>query len=380
MHPLVQFPLLCIAFVIGIAISAGFIYLLYFLLTLPLRRKERARRILDLLELGLNDGRTPESALIDAAQCRDASLSAAFRRLAGRLKTGTRLSEALDQTPELLPPQVAAMLQAGERAGNVRNILPACRQVLQDSVSQVRSAINYVVFLGFAVTPLSVLLPFAISIVVLPKYKEVLIAMTPDGEIPPFTRLIFAGREPLMWIQVAIIFFIWLLILAYIAGPRLRGVLPGVVDRIQFHLPWRRRRLQRDFSAMLAVLLDSGVPESEAVRLAADATANRILRRRAEKVCAKLARGTRLPEAIRDLDESGELQWRLANALQRGRDFLRALAGWHEALDAKAFQLEQTAAQITTTALVLLNGFIIACIVIAVFLALINFLNQMTLW
>jgi type II secretory pathway component PulF len=41
------------------------------------------------------------------------------------------------------------------------------------------------------------------------------------------------------------------------------------------------KKLQRTFSAMLAVLLDGGVPEAEAVRLAGDCTANEICRRRA---------------------------------------------------------------------------------------------------
>jgi len=145
-------------------------------------------------------------------------------------------------------------------------------------------------------------------------------------------------------------------------------------------LPWRRKRLQRDFSAMLALLLDAGVPESEAVQLAGDCTANRVMQRRAEQVRARLQRGIKLPEAIAALDESGELRWRLANALRRDGGFAAALTGWHEALDAKAFQSEQTAAQITTTGLVLLNGGIVACIVIGMFLALIQLLNQATLW
>jgi type II secretory pathway component PulF len=80
------------------------------------------------------------------------------------------------------------------------------------------------------------------------------------------------------------------------------------------------------------------------------------------------------------LDDSGELQWRLSNALRGTGGFARALTGWHEALDAKAFQLEQTAAQVTTALLVLLNGFIVACILIGMFLPLIQLLNRATLW
>lgn len=97
-------------------------------------------------------------------------------------------------------------------------------------------------------------------------------------------------------------------------------------------------------------------------------------------MCAQLAQGVKLPEAIRTIDDAGELQWRLTNALQRGRGFLSALNGWHEALDSKAFQQEQTAAQITTTALVLFNGFIVAAIVIGMFLPLIALINAATLW
>ena len=80
------------------------------------------------------------------------------------------------------------------------------------------------------------------------------------------------------------------------------------------------------------------------------------------------------------MDDSGELRWRLANALQGRGNFLRALMGWHEALDAKAFQEEQAAAQLTTTGLVLFNGVMVASIVIAVFLVLIQLLNEAVLW
>jgi type II secretory pathway component PulF len=153
-----------------------------------------------------------------------------------------------------------------------------------------------------------------------------------------------------------------------------------VPDWIHFHLPWRRKRLQRDFSAMLAILLDAQVPETDAVALAAESTANSVISRRAKIICAELARGIKLPDAIRAIDDAGELQWRMTNALRRGSGFLSALNGWHEALDSKAFQQEQTAAQITTAALVLFNGLIVASIVIGLFTPLIALMNTATLW
>jgi hypothetical protein len=60
-------------------------------------------------------------------------------KLAARLREGVRLSQALDEVPDLLPPQVAATLRVGEEVGDVRKVLPACRGLLRDADSQTRN-------------------------------------------------------------------------------------------------------------------------------------------------------------------------------------------------------------------------------------------------
>jgi len=379
-----QVALALFSLIVGLAIEWGIVYTLYFLITLPMRRNERARLFLDLLDLGLKDGQTPENAILNAASSNDASLGVRFHLLAAHLQNGLRLSAALAHVPRLLPAQVVAMLNTGERIGDMKKVLPACRRLTGDGVSQVRGALNYVLILGLAVAPTALVLAAMLNLMVIPKFKEVFEGMLEGAMLPGFTRALFAGHQYIFLAQIIVILVVWLLTFAYLGGPRayrwFRFLLPGVPDWIQYHLPWRRKRLQRDFSSMLAILLDAHVPESEAILLAADSTANGIILRRGEKIRARLAQGVKLPEAIRALDDTGELQWRLANALRRGRDFLSALNGWHEALDSKAFQQEQAAAQITTTALVLFNGFIIAAVVIGMFLPLIALLNHMTLW
>ena len=54
--------------------------------------------------------------------------------------------------------------------------------------------------------------------------------------------------------------------------------------------------------------------------------------------------------------------------------------GWFEALDAKAFQQEQAAAQTLTTALVLWNGFVVGAFVIGMFNLLTNMVEEAVLW
>jgi type II secretory pathway component PulF len=143
-------------------------------------------------------------------------------------------------------------------------------------------------------------------------------------------------------------------------------------DRILFALPWRRRRLQRDFCATLSLLLDTETPERTAVALAAEATASHVFIGRARRALADLAAGKPLREALRRIDNAGEFSWRLANAAAHPDGFLAALSGWMEALEAKAFQQEQTASQLITTGLVLCNGVVVGLIAAGIFTVLIS--------
>src|SRR5215813_6237082 len=94
---LIFLVVLCVAF--SAVLSLASLYAMYFLLTLPMRRNERGRLFIDLLELGLKDGRTPEVAISEAASTRDLSLGARFHLLSAYLAQGLRLHEALVQVP-----------------------------------------------------------------------------------------------------------------------------------------------------------------------------------------------------------------------------------------------------------------------------------------
>ncbi len=177
---------------------------------------------------------------------------------------------------------------------------------------------------------------------------------------------------------------VWCAALVYIDGPKLFAFFDKWVSPLNhwliYALPWRRKRLQRDFSGMLAILIDAGMPEPEALTSAADCTANKIFQRRAQRAVAGLQQGMKLGDAVQMVDDSGEFHWRLTNALHAHDGFFKAIAGWNESLDAKAFQQEQATAQTVTTGLVVLNGVLVGFIVISVFSVLISIINAGVLW
>jgi type II secretory pathway component PulF len=131
---------------------------------------------------------------------------------------------------------------------------------------------------------------------------------------------------------------------------------------------------------MLGLLLDAGLPEPQAVTLAAHSTANAVFICRAGAVVEQLAAGRRLTDAIAALDDSGEFVWRLQNAARGHGGFGVALTGWHEALEAQAYQQEQAVSQIISTLLVVGNGGLVALIAVGVFQALTTIVWEASLW
>lgn len=369
--------------VIGLVLLLGLpVWLVYFLVSLPLRRLERARFFLDLLETGLKDGRSPENTVVAAAQCRDRSVGVRFHLMAAQVESGSRLAQALDKVPRFLPPQINAMLKVGEELGDVAKVLPACRYFLKDGLSQTRGALNYLIVLAFVLTPVVPAIFIMLSIFIFPKFLAILTEL--EVGPPPLTLFVVNHATAFAVMVILAGLLVYVSTLIYVTGPRLscwlqftRFPLP---DWIAWQLPWRRKRMQRDFCAMLAILLDGGVSEDRAMTLAAASTANAIFIKRAELAVEELRAGRKLPEAVGQLDDTGEFRWRLGNACHGHHGFVAALTGWLEALDAKAFQQEQIAAQTISTALVLFNGAMIGTLITGTFQALVAVIETAVLW
>ena len=362
-------------------VPLALIYFGYHSLLAPLRQQQRAGLLLDLVETGLKQGGRPENTLAAISDTRDPSLNWRFHALAAELGRGSRLAEALEEVTGFVPASISAMLKAGEQIGDLRKVIPACKQLLKDGVSQSRGAINYLMLLAFVGTPAAIFLLVMMQLFVFPTFLHLIAGM----EARPTAGLVWlmGHRTFIFVLQVVLMLVVWSVWVVFEGGPRFFSRLPGlsiIYHYLRYALPWRRKRMQRDFSAMLAILLDAGVPEAEALTLAADCTANDIFRRRAARARDALRQGVKLTDAVQMMDDSGEFRWRLTHALRAGGGFFKAIAGWNEALDAKAFQQEQATAQVVTTSLVVLNGILVGFIVVSVFSVLISIINAGVLW
>lgn len=372
--------------IVLLVINAGF-FTLYFLLSLPFRRAERARLFLDLVDEGARAGHV-ERFLVRVSEAKETSLGVRFHLLAAWLEKGLPLDEALTKVPRLLPPDLVALLRVGRESGQLPAMLPACRDRLRDAGSAVRVAQGRMLMLLCGVLPLQLFVFTLMRVVVWPKFREIGLDMGADLSV------LELAMEQFVWLWPAVFVLFGIPVLlggwSHLAGPRAWTWAPMVLpaagnwlvtkctwvqrlpEWLALRLPWKRHRLQRDFARVLAQLLDLRLPEERAVRLAAESTANHCFQQRAARVIEALQRGMRLPDALALLNDDGALRWRLdtaARAQSAGSGeaagktgFQTALAGWIAALDAKAFQAEQTAAHLLSAAFVLANGALVALV------------------
>jgi type II secretory pathway component PulF len=357
--------------------GGAFSVLIHYLLSLPMQRRDRALFFLDLMETVLQRGQPVEQAILSAAENHDCAIGVRFYMVAAHIEGGARLGEALEKVPRFLPPQITAILRAGEKLGDLKRVLPACREVLRVAPDTVRSTMYYMMAILLLFAPAACFIICLLSVMVIPKFKEV--AGGAGVTVWPLTQFVFENTFWLVAFEVVVFLALLSVAVIYIGGPGLvrwfqfRSV--PIVDWITWRVPWKQKKLQRTFSAMLAVLLDGGVPEGEAVRLAGDSTANEICRRRAQRVIAALEKGVKLDDAVRGFDDSGEFHWRLTNATHAHSGFLSALRGWHESLDARAFQQEEATAHAVASGLVIINGVLVGLIATATFGVLIAILR-----
>jgi type II secretory pathway component PulF len=326
------------------------------------RWRARTRLVVRILEQCVRTGRSVEAGLVELAGSGDPAVGRRLRRLAILLELGVPLEEALRREPRLLLPEVAATLRAGLRLGDLQRILPLCRDWLDAPRPRLAGSIAYLAWLAFGLAPATTLWSWISTRSLVTSFAGVVAEYDLDGSIPlsgwtDWARMGFL----LSMVGTAIGLATLALVLA---GPWSRPWLQTRrlpwFDALLWRLPWHRKRSLRTFTMVLATLLDAGMPEPEAVRMAAECTGQEILRRRARVVEEALTAGCSLPRALGRLESRGELEWRLNNAARSQEGFTAALRGWEQSLAAQAAVQEQVAAQLLVCSLIVLSGLWVA--------------------
>ncbi len=233
-----------------------------------------------------------------AQQTENPLLRTKIREMVTSVEGGRSFSEAASEHPDLFDPVMVAMIRSAEASGNLQEIMNNMAEQLERDITftnKVRNALLYPIFI-FAVM---IMVGIIMATVVIPKLTSVF--DDTELQLPLATRILVAISNTIVhqWYLIimglgAAIF----LIRSYLqteAGH-------AAYYRFQIRIPVLRNLVQGSylvrFTRMLGMLIRSGVPITEALKLVSGSLSNRLFVRALQSVQEEVERGIPLSTAL----------------------------------------------------------------------------------
>lgn len=304
------------------------------------------------------------------AQVKEQSLT-----IASRIEEGFTLTEALKEFPQSFDRLYVSLVSAGERAGDMSNILDKAASYLERK-SRIQQDIT-----GALVYP-AVLITVALIIVLL-----MLIFVVPsvvsqfanlNQELPMLTRWLIGLSD---FISGPAIWFILVISIGIFSSFKLSNTrnIFSLIDKLLIHIPVIKdflinANLAR-FTSSLSILRDNDIPIVQALDISTATISNSFLRSRLEESLVKVSEGDSfakslsavplIPPIVIQMIDSGERSGELEEMLTKSAEFL----------DLEFQQSTKVALNLLEPLIVVMMGGIVAGIIVAVLLPLIQMNN-----
>ncbi|MEE2776178.1 MAG: type II secretion system F family protein [Acidobacteriota bacterium] len=294
-----------------------------------------------------------------------------------RVKAGADLSEAFGDFRDQLPPLYPAILQAGERSGELESVIRRFiryQKLVLDARRKVVSALVYPAVL----VALSLGMIGVMALYVIPRFEDFYIAL--DVEMPALTRWVLSSslfvQRNVLWLAGGLVVGLSGLVRW---GRSPKGALR--LDRAKLGLPLVGGILHRfslsEFSRSLSTLLAGGIPVVPSLEVAIEAIGNRYVRSRLGPAVTAVEHGRPFFEALEesevvtdiaiDMIKVGESTGALHEMLTEVSDFL----------DEEVETRQERLLSLVEPAMLVIMGGVIATLLIAMYLPMFTAWEQM---
>jgi len=262
-----------------------------------------------------------------AEQTRRASTKALLLQVRSKVAEGHTLAHAMGQFPQTFGDMYRAMVTAGEQAGQLGPVLEQLADYTenrQHTAQKLQMALIYpFVLIGVAIAVVTALMMFVVP-------EMVGIFAQTKTELPPLTVALIATSDFLT--NYGVLLMVGLVILVVVIQRLLKNpVYKKVSDATLLRVPGIRRVLigmdTSRFSSTLSILMASGVPLLDALKIAGAVMNNLVLRASSQEVASKVQEGSSLNRALSQEDyfppmmvhmvASGETSGELESMLER---------------------------------------------------------------
>ena len=295
--------------------------------------------------------------------------------LASRVEEGFSFTEALKEFPQSFDRLYISLVSAGERSGDMVGILDKTASYLERK-SKIQQDI-----IGALIYP-AVLISFAFIIVAL-----MLIFVVPsvvnqftnlNQELPLLTKWLIGVSNfisgPALWITLTLAMSL-LLSFRFFGAKKLHSTM----DRFLIRMPLLKgfiinSNLAR-FTSSLSILRNNDIPIVEALDISTTTVSNSHLRRNLEKSLRKVSEGDSLAKSLSSVPQIPPLVTQMVDSGERSGELENMLAKSAEFLDLEFQQSTKLAMNLLEPMVVVIMGSIVAGIVVAVLLPLIQMNN-----
>lgn len=268
-----------------------------------------------------------ESVRAVSQQTEKARLKSMLLGVRSRVMEGHTLAAGFADYPHVFPELYRATVAAGEQSGHLDVVLERLADYTE-SRQQLRQKIQLALFYPALLTLLAISVAVLLLTYVVPQVVEVF--QNIGQELPWLTRALIAlsdfmrenGLILLVLLGLAVGGFVWLL-----RKPGPRRTWHGLLLRMPLVARLTRGLNTARFARTFSILLASGVPVLEALRISAEVIDNLVMRDAVEEAARKVREGTSIyaaldksrcfPPLTLHLIASGEASGRLEDMLER---------------------------------------------------------------
>ena len=294
------------------------------------------------------------------------------------IEGGSTLSEAMGKQPKAFDNLYVNMVKAGEAGGALEIILQRLADFKERSQSlkrQVQGAMIYPV----AVVTVALAIVGFIMYYIIPKFKKIFEDF--GTELPPMTLALINTSDFVVnyfYLFPAIPFAFWLLI--KIVRKNRTG--EYICDWILLHIPLLGKIVEKATVARvcrtLGTLIASGVPILEAILIARDTSGNAVFRRAFDNIYAAIREGESMAVPLKEARIVDDIVVNMVDVGEETGALDNMLYKVADVYDEEVKTLVDGLIKLLEPIMVVVLGLVVGFIVIALFMPLIQLLNDLS--
>lgn len=234
-----------------------------------------------------------------------------------QLNDGKSFSEAIGSHPKVFNEMFHGLVKVAEESGKLPDTLAQLATYLERAdrlQRRIKSMAAYPIFIGI----FFVIVCLIMTLIILPQFSDIFGGY--DAELPFFTRMVFGVNDFLVNNIVAIVIgVISFALLLVMYGKTSSGAYRK--DVLKLKMPFAgvclKKYILARFCRSMSIMVNSGVPISNALEICALATGNELLKRTVMEVRERIMNGNRIAAS---LDKSGVFPGLIVRMVGVGED------------------------------------------------------------